>query len=143
MIWMMLVKTCTITLFSKCQEIGYFSHSTSLISQSFGDYFKREAIEMAWDLLINVYKLPVDRLYVTYFGGDTTLGLEPDLEAKQMWLDVGALEDHIIPGSVQDNFWEMGETGPCGPCSELHYDRIGTTAANAIDSRWKKRSSFS
>lgn len=78
---------------------------------------------MAWDLLINVYKLPVDRLYVTYFGnlmtplnnyqgGDVGLGLEPDLEAKQMWLDVGALEAHIIPGSVQDNFWEMGETGP-------------------------------
>ncbi|KAJ3476858.1 hypothetical protein NLI96_g10870 [Meripilus lineatus] len=92
---------------------------------SFGDYFKKEAIEFSWELLTGVYQLPKDRLYATYFGGDTKSGLEPDLEAKQFWLDVGLPEDHILPGNLKDNFWEMGATGPCGPCSEVHFDRIG------------------
>ncbi|KAJ2922012.1 hypothetical protein H1R20_g15075, partial [Candolleomyces eurysporus] len=92
---------------------------------SFGDYFKKEAIAYSWDLLTNVYKLPADRLYVTYFEGDPANGLEPDLEAKQFWLDQGVPEDHILPGNAKDNFWEMGATGPCGPCSEIHFDRIG------------------
>ncbi|KDR75441.1 hypothetical protein GALMADRAFT_249500 [Galerina marginata CBS 339.88] len=92
---------------------------------SFGDYFKNEAIGYSWELLTQVYKLPADRLYVTYFEGDLKNGLEPDLEAKQFWLDYGVTEDHIIPGNAKDNFWEMGATGPCGPCSEIHYDRIG------------------
>ncbi|KAJ3181566.1 Alanine--tRNA ligase [Gaertneriomyces sp. JEL0708] len=92
---------------------------------SFGDYFKKEAITMAWDLLTNVYKLPADRLYVTYFEGDAAMGLPPDVEAKQLWLDMGVPEDHILPGNVKDNFWEMGDQGPCGPCSEVHFDRIG------------------
>lgn len=92
---------------------------------SFGDYFKKEAIGWLWQLLTEVYGLKADRLYVTYFEGDEAAGLEPDLEAKQMWLDVGVLEDHILPGLAADNFWEMGDQGPCGPCSEVHYDRIG------------------
>lgn len=92
---------------------------------SFGDYFKKEICAWAWELLTEVYKLPVDRLYVTYFGGDSASGLEPDLECKNIWLTLGLPESHILPGSMKDNFWEMGETGPCGPCSELHYDRIG------------------
>ncbi|KAF8161022.1 tRNA synthetases class II (A)-domain-containing protein [Crassisporium funariophilum] len=92
---------------------------------SFGDYFKKEAIAYSWELLTSVYKLPEDRLYVTYFEGDAKNGLEPDLEAKQFWLDRGVAEDHLIPGNAKDNFWEMGATGPCGPCSEIHYDRIG------------------
>ncbi|CCH41400.1 alanyl-tRNA synthetase [Wickerhamomyces ciferrii] len=92
---------------------------------SFGDYFKKEAIQYSWELLTKVYGLPADRLYVTYFGGDEASGLEPDLEAKQLWKDVGVADDHILPGSVKDNFWEMGDQGPCGPCSEVHYDRIG------------------
>ncbi|KAJ3502699.1 hypothetical protein NLJ89_g8767 [Agrocybe chaxingu] len=92
---------------------------------SFGDYFKKEAIAYSWELLTGVYKLSPDRLYVTYFEGDPKNGLEPDLEAKQYWLDTGVPEDHIIPGNAKDNFWEMGATGPCGPCSEIHYDRIG------------------
>ncbi|KAH3680812.1 hypothetical protein WICMUC_000163 [Wickerhamomyces mucosus] len=92
---------------------------------SFGDYFKKEAIQYSWELLTVVYGLPKDRLYVTYFGGDESNGLEPDLEAKELWKSVGVEEDHILPGSVKDNFWEMGEQGPCGPCSEIHYDRIG------------------
>lgn len=92
---------------------------------SFGDYFKKEAIGYSWELLTKVYGIAPDRLYVTYFEGDEANGLEPDLEAKQIWLDVGVPEDHILPGNMKDNFWEMGETGPCGPCSEIHYDRIG------------------
>ncbi len=92
---------------------------------SFGDYFKAEAIEMTWECLTKVYGMDPDRLYVTYFEGDKTAGLEPDLEAKKLWLSVGVAEDHLLPGNMKDNFWEMGETGPCGPCSEVHYDRIG------------------
>ncbi|CEP23010.1 K01872 alanyl-tRNA synthetase [Cyberlindnera jadinii] len=92
---------------------------------SFGDYFKKEAIEYSWELLTKVYGLKEDRLYVTYFGGDEASGLLPDLEAKKLWEDVGVDPSHILPGSVKDNFWEMGEQGPCGPCSEVHYDRIG------------------
>ena len=64
-------------------------------------------------------------MYVTYFGGCPESGLEPDLECKQIWLDLGITEDRILPGSMKDNFWEMGDTGPCGPCSEIHFDRIG------------------
>ena len=92
---------------------------------SFGDYFKKEAIQYTWDLLTKVYGLSPDRLYVTYFEGNPTTGLEPDLEAKDIWKSVGAAEDHILPGDMKDNFWEMGDQGPCGPCSEVHYDRTG------------------
>ncbi|KAG0151156.1 hypothetical protein CROQUDRAFT_651357 [Cronartium quercuum f. sp. fusiforme G11] len=92
---------------------------------SFGDYFKTEAQTMAWELLTKVYGLPQDRLYVTYFEGDMAQGLEPDLESKQIWLDLGLDESRILPGNAKDNFWEMGATGPCGPCSEIHYDRVG------------------
>ncbi|CAL3972470.1 unnamed protein product [Diplocarpon coronariae] len=92
---------------------------------SFGDYFKQEAIEMSWELLTKVYGLDSDRLYVTYFEGDASAGLEPDLEAKELWKNVGVPDDHILPGNMKDNFWEMGDQGPCGPCSEVHYDRIG------------------
>jgi len=98
---------------------------------SFGDYFKQGAIEMSWELLTKVYGLDPDRLYVTYFEGDASAGLESDLEAKNIWKGVGVAEDHILPGNMKDNFWEMGETGPCGPCSEVHYDRIG--GRNAAD----------
>jgi alanyl-tRNA synthetase len=92
---------------------------------SFGDYFKKEAIEWSWELLTKVYGIPGDRLYVTYFEGNPETGLEPDLEAKDLWKSVGVAEDHILPGNMKDNFWEMGDQGPCGPCSEVHYDRLG------------------
>lgn len=64
-------------------------------------------------------------MYATYFGGDETAGLEPDYETKALWEAIGCPPDHILPGNMKDNFWEMGDQGPCGPCSELHYDRIG------------------
>lgn len=99
---------------------------------SFGDYFKKEAIQYSWELLTEVYKLPKDQIYVTYFGGDESLGLEPDLEAKALWESVGVEPSRILPGSVQDNFWEMGDQGPCGPCSELHFDRIGGRDASHL-----------
>jgi alanyl-tRNA synthetase len=89
---------------------------------SFGDYFKTEAIGFTWELLTNVYGIDPQRLYVTYFEGDSEKGLEPDLEAKELWKKVGVPEDHILPGNMKDNFWEMGDQGPCGPCSEVHYD---------------------
>ena len=92
---------------------------------SFGDYFKKEAINYSWELLTKVYGLDPDRLYVTYFEGNKAGGLEPDTEAKELWKSVGVAEDHILPGNMKDNFWEMGDQGPCGPCSEIHFDRLG------------------
>ncbi|KAG7005919.1 hypothetical protein G7Y79_00017g043010 [Physcia stellaris] len=92
---------------------------------SFGDYFKKEAIGFSWRFLTVILELDPDRLYVTYFEGNPDSGLEPDLEAKELWKSVGVAEDHILPGDMKDNFWEMGDQGPCGPCSEVHYDRIG------------------
>ena len=82
---------------------------------SFGDYFKKEAIGFSWELLTKVYGIDPKRLYVTYFEG--TEDLEADLEAKELWKSVGVPEDHILPGNMKDNFWEMGDQGPCGPCS--------------------------
>jgi alanyl-tRNA synthetase len=100
-------------------------------SWSFGDYFKEEAIAMAFELLTKEYGLDPSRLYATYFEGDEAMGLEPDLEARGLWKHY-LPEDHILPGDSKDNFWEMGETGPCGPCSELHYDRIGGRNAASL-----------
>ncbi|XP_057653456.1 alanine--tRNA ligase, mitochondrial [Diorhabda carinulata] len=92
---------------------------------SFGDYFKPEACKLAWELITQVYKLPKKRLYVTYFKGDEKLGLKEDLETKELWKELGVSEDRILPFGVADNFWEMGLVGPCGPCTEIHYDHIG------------------
>jgi alanyl-tRNA synthetase len=92
---------------------------------SFGDYFKENAIQYSWDLLTNVYGLDPSRIYVTYFGGNEAGGLDPDLESRDIWISRGLPADHVVPGTMKDNFWEMGDQGPCGPCSEIHYDRIG------------------
>ncbi|MGA2220715.1 MAG: alanine--tRNA ligase [Verrucomicrobiia bacterium] len=86
---------------------------------SFGDYFKSEAIDWAWELLVNVWKFPKERLYATYFGGDDKT--PEDKEAKEHWLRY-LPADHVLPGDRKDNFWMMGDTGPCGPCSEIHVD---------------------
>ena len=88
---------------------------------SFGDYFKTEAIDWAWELLTNVYKIDKSKLYATVFEGDKEDGTSADNEARQAWLK-HLPEDHILPGNKHDNFWEMGDTGPCGPCSEIHID---------------------
>jgi alanyl-tRNA synthetase len=88
---------------------------------SFGDYFKQDAISWAWELLTEVYQLPKDRLYVTVFGGDKSDNLPVDEEAKELWKKFVS-DDRILHGSKKDNFWEMGEQGPCGPCSEIHID---------------------
>ncbi|XP_027231669.2 alanine--tRNA ligase, mitochondrial [Penaeus vannamei] len=97
---------------------------------SFGDYFKREACTMAWNLLTDVYRLPPDRLYVTYFGGNDKAGLEADLEVRDIWRAIGVPDNRIIPFGMKDNFWEMGSHGPCGPCTEIHYDRLGRAEAS-------------
>ncbi len=88
---------------------------------SFGDYFKKEAIAWSWELLTEVYNIPKENLYATVFGGDEEEGLPADEEAKSFWLEY-LPEDHILYGNKKDNFWEMGDTGPCGPCSEIHID---------------------
>ncbi|MCC6426439.1 MAG: alanine--tRNA ligase [Phycisphaerales bacterium] len=98
---------------------------------SFGDYFKKEAIEWSWELLTKVYGIPADRLYATYFGGNLDQGLEPDEETKQLWLKF-LPANRVIPGNMKDNFWEMGDTGPCGPCTEIHVDRIGGRDASKM-----------
>lgn len=88
---------------------------------SFGDYFKKEAIDWAWELLTEVYKIPKENLYVTIFEGDASEKLERDQDAFNFWKSHIA-EDRILNGNKKDNFWEMGESGPCGPCSEIHVD---------------------
>lgn len=111
------------------EEVGIDTYHHTLFEMlgnwSFGDYFKKEAIAWAWELLTEVYKLDKDRLYVTIFEGDAKEGLERDMEAFDFWKEwIG--EDRILLGNKKDNFWEMGETGPCGPCSEIHFDMRST-----------------
>jgi alanyl-tRNA synthetase len=90
---------------------------------SFGDYFKKDAITWAWELLTEVWKLDKSRLHVTVFEGDPANGIPRDDEAADIWKAVGVLPGHIHLGNKKDNFWEMGSTGPCGPCTEIHYDK--------------------
>ncbi|WP_373522612.1 alanine--tRNA ligase [Aquiflexum sp.] len=117
------------------EEVGVDTYHHTMFEMlgnwSFGDYFKKEAIEWAWDLLTEVYKLPKDRLYVSVFGGDNGDGLDRDLEAFRFWNSI-VPEDRILFGSKKDNFWEMGETGPCGPCSEIHIDLRNDEERNQI-----------
>ncbi len=107
---------------------------------SFGDYFKKDAIRWAWELLTEVWGLDKSRLHATYFEGDAAEGLGPDDEARALWASVTDIDPgHIHPGNKKDNFWEMGETGPCGPCSEIHIDltpdKSGAALVNAGDAR--------
>ncbi|MFZ4426536.1 MAG: alanine--tRNA ligase [Saprospiraceae bacterium] len=107
------------------EDVGYDgTHHTMfemLGNWSIGDYFKEEALSWSWELLTEVYGLPKDRLYATVFGGDSGEGLPADDEARGIWLRF-LPEGHVLYGNKKDNFWEMGDTGPCGPCSEIHVD---------------------
>jgi alanyl-tRNA synthetase len=107
------------------EEVGIDTYHHTMFEMlgnwSFGDYFKNEAIAWSWELLAEVYQIPKDRLYVSVFEGDEKEGLAKDQESYNIWKQYIA-EDRILLGNKKDNFWEMGETGPCGPCSEIHVD---------------------
>ncbi len=107
------------------EEVGVDTYHHTMFEMlgnwSFGDYFKAEAIAWSWELLTEVYKIPKDKLYVSVFEGDEKEGLPASAIALAEWRKIVA-EDHIVYGNKKDNFWEMGDTGPCGPCSEIHVD---------------------
>jgi len=107
------------------EEVGHDTYHHTMFEMlgnwSFGDYFKKEAIEWGWELLTGVYRIDKNRLYVTVFKGDKKDGLPKDMEAYETW-KLWIPEDRILLGSRKDNFWEMGDNGPCGPCSEIHVD---------------------
>lgn len=120
------------------EEVGLDTYHHTMFEMlgnwSFGDYFKEEAITWAHELLTGRYGISPDRLYYTYFGGDEEEGLDPDLESRDLWGRF-TTADRIIPGSKKDNFWEMGDTGPCGPCSEIHVDIRPDVERQRIDGR--------
>jgi len=107
------------------EEVGVDTYHHTMFEMlgnwSFGDYFKEEAIQWAWELLTEVYQLPKDRLYVTIFEGDASENLAKDEDAARIWEKYIA-KDRILLGNKKDNFWEMGDVGPCGPCTEIHFD---------------------
>ena len=107
------------------EEVGHDTYHHTMFEMlgnwSFGDYFKNEAIDWAWELLTEVYKIDTDRLYATVFEGSAEDGTSLDTEARDRWL-THLPADRVLLGNKHDNFWEMGDTGPCGPCSEIHVD---------------------
>lgn len=117
------------------EEVGIDTYHHTMFEMlgnwSFGDYFKKEAIAWAWELLTEIYQLPKDRLYVTVFEGDEEDGLPVDQEAYDYWKQI-LPEERILHGSKKDNFWEMGDTGPCGPSSEIHIDLRPNEEVNKV-----------
>ena len=107
------------------EDVGFDTYHHTMFEMlgnwSFGDYFKKEALQWSWELLTEVYKLPKDRIYVSVFEGNEKDGVPFDQEAWDIWKSMVS-EDKIILGNKKDNFWEMGDVGPCGPCSEIHID---------------------
>ncbi|MEY3679049.1 MAG: alanine--tRNA ligase [Bacteroidota bacterium] len=120
------------------EEVGIDTYHHTMFEMlgnwSFGDYFKEEAINWSWELLTEVYKIPKENLYVTVFEGDDKEGLPKDLEAYDFWKKHVA-EDRILLGNKKDNFWEMGDTGPCGPCSEIHVDCRTAAEKQQVDGK--------
>ena len=120
------------------EEVGYDTYHHTMFEMlgnwSFGDYFKKEAIEWAWELLTEVYKIDKDRLYVSVFEGSDEDGLKKDNEAFDIWSKLIDI-NRIIDGSKKDNFWEMGEVGPCGPCSEIHVDIRSNEDRQKVDGK--------
>jgi alanyl-tRNA synthetase len=120
------------------EEVGVDTYHHTMFEMlgnwSFGDYFKKEAIEWAWELLTEVYRLDKDRIYVSVFSGDAADGLERDEEAAAIWGGLVA-KDRILGFNKKDNFWEMGDTGPCGPCSEIHVDLRSDAERKLVDGK--------
>ena len=120
------------------EEVGVDTYHHTMFEMlgnwSFGDYFKEDAISWAWELLTEVYKIPKDRLYVTVFEGDKTDNVPMDEESFNLWKKFIA-EERIILASKKDNFWEMGDTGPCGPCTEIHVDLRSKAERTSVDGR--------
>ena len=118
------------------EEVGHDTYHHTMFEMlgnwSFGDYFKKEAIDWAWEYLVDVLKLDPDRLYATVFEGSKEKGLERDNEAAKYW-ESHLPSSHIINGNMKDNFWEMGDVGPCGPCSEIHIDLRSDEERKKID----------
>ncbi|MFV0607222.1 MAG: alanine--tRNA ligase [Niabella sp.] len=129
------------------EEVGVDTYHHTMFEMlgnwSFGDYFKKDAIAWSWELLTDVFKIPKDRLYVSVFEGDAADGLPFDEEAATEWKNClsesgfteAEIEDRIIKGKKKDNFWEMGDTGPCGPCSEIHVDCRPDEERTAVDGK--------
>ncbi|XP_034482126.1 alanine--tRNA ligase, mitochondrial [Drosophila innubila] len=135
----------------KCVRVGGKHNDLSVVGQdgyhhtffemlgnwSFGDYFKREACAMALELVRGPYNIDPERLYVTYFAGDKLLGIPADLECVEIWRSLGFPSERILPFGCKDNFWEMGATGPCGPCTEIHIDHRPGSGPSSIPERAK------
>ncbi|MGE3826011.1 MAG: alanine--tRNA ligase-related protein, partial [Bacteroidia bacterium] len=120
------------------EEVGVDTYHHTMFEMlgnwSFGDYFKKDAIAWAWELLTEVYKIDKDRLYVTVFEGSKDDNLDYDTDSYNYWKQFIA-EDRIINGNKKDNFWEMGDTGPCGPCSEIHVDIRSDEERKKVDGK--------
>ncbi len=125
------------------EEVGVDTYHHTMFEMlgnwSFGDYFKKEAIAWAWELLVEVYKIDKNRLYFTVFEGDASDGLQEDTEAYNYWKEIvlqnGLDESRILKCNKKDNFWEMGDTGPCGPCSEIHVDLRSDEERQKVDGK--------